>query len=186
MSIYNYIVIVFGASEIGLLILKRSKTGIKENSADKKSLLYLWITIPACLTMAGFISGYKLGPSLNSDAVLKIGVALAAVGFVIRWAAIFALGKFFTVDVEISDQHRLKTEGIYKIVRHPSYLGLILILAALGVCTQNLVSLLVLIIPILIAINYRISVEERALTNAFGEQYTAYSKKTSKLIPWVY
>ena len=84
-----------------------------------------------CLTAAGFISGYGLGPSLNGDAVLKIGVALAVVGFVIRWAAIFSLGKFFTVDVEISDQHRLKTEGIYKIVRHPSYLGLVLIVAAL-------------------------------------------------------
>ena len=45
MSIYNYIVTVFGASEIGLLIFEAlQKTGIKENSVDKRSLLYLWIT----------------------------------------------------------------------------------------------------------------------------------------------
>ena len=113
-------------------------------------------------------------------------MALAVIGFATRWTAIFALGKFFTVDVEISDQHKLKTEGIYKMVRHPSYLGLILIVAALGLCTQNLVSLAVIIIPIFVAMNYRITVEEKALTDAFGTQYIAYSEKTAKIIPWIY
>jgi len=186
MTAYNYIVIAFGASELCLFIFKRSKTGLKENNADKRSLLYLWITIPTCLTLAGFISGYRLGPAITGDAVTKIGLALAIIGFAIRWTAIFALGKFFTVDVEISDQHKLKTQGIYKIVRHPSYLGLILIIAALGLCMQNLVSLAIVVIPIFIAMNYRITVEEKALTDAFGTQYTAYSKKTSKIFPGIY
>ena len=62
MSVYNYIVIAFSASELCLLLFKRSKTGLKENNADKRSLLYLWITIPTCLTLAGFISGYRHRP----------------------------------------------------------------------------------------------------------------------------
>jgi protein-S-isoprenylcysteine O-methyltransferase Ste14 len=186
MSVYNYIVIAFSASELCLLAFKRSKTGLKQNNADKRSLLYLWITIPACLTLAGFISGYRLGPVITGDAVTKIGFAIAIAGFAIRWTAIFALGKFFTVDVEISDEHKLKTGGIYKMVRHPSYLGLILIIAALGLCTENLVSLAVIIIPIFVAMDYRITVEEKALTEAFGTEYTAYRKRTSKIIPWIY
>ena len=100
--------------------------------------------------------------------------------------AIFSLGKFFTVDVEISDQHKLKTEGIYKTVRHPSYSGLILIVTALGLCMENLVSLAIVVILVFIAMNYRITVEEKALTDAFGAQYTAYSKKTAKIIPGIY
>jgi|SRR6185503_941637 len=186
MSLYNYIVIAFSASELCLLIFKRSKTGVKKNDADKRSLLFLWITIPACLTLAGFISGYRLGPATTDDVVIKIGLAMAIVGFAIRWTAIFALGKFFTVDVEISEQHKLKTEGIYKMVRHPSYLGLILIVIALGLCMENLVSLAVVVVPIFIAMNYRITVEEKALTDAFGTQYTAYSETTARIIPWIY
>ena len=84
MIVYGYIVIAFTASELCLLAFKRSKTGLKYNKADKRSLLYLWITIPACLTLAGFISGYRLGPAITGDAVTEIALAIAIVGFAIR------------------------------------------------------------------------------------------------------
>jgi len=113
-------------------------------------------------------------------------MTVAIIGFVVRWVAIIQLGKMFTVDVAIANKHILKTTGFYQLVRHPSYLGLLLIIAGLALCMGSVLSLLVVVIPVFLAINYRIIVEEQALTNEFGAQYQEYSKKVSKIIPWVY
>jgi len=186
MHIYNYFQILFGLSEAGLFIFKRSKTVAQKSNTDKRSLLFLWITIPAVLTFSGFITHYKIGPTLDSIVLQDIGLTVIVIGFIIRWIAVVQLGRLFTVDVAISATHTLKTEGLYKIVRHPSYLGLMLIITGLAVCMPSLVWMAVTIIAVFIAMNYRIIVEEEALTNEFGDQYRDYSEKVSKLIPWLY
>jgi protein-S-isoprenylcysteine O-methyltransferase Ste14 len=113
------------------------------------------------------------------------GISLFLAGFVIRWKAIFQLGRMFTVDVSIASDHILKTNGLYSIVRHPSYLGLLLILAGLSLLIDNPVSCLI-IVPIFAAIIYRISVEEKELLTEFGNQYTLYSKQVKKIIPFIF
>jgi protein-S-isoprenylcysteine O-methyltransferase Ste14 len=183
---YNYIVILFTASELSLVFFKRSKTASKKGNNDKRSLPLLWLAITGSLTLAGFISGFKIGLLIDNVVLSKIGLAFAICGFVIRWTAILQLGKLFTVDVAISNTHTLKTTGLYQIVRHPSYLGLMLIITGIALCMGNLLSLAIVVIPVFIAMNYRIVVEEKALTNEFGSQYLKYSKKVSKIIPWIY
>jgi protein-S-isoprenylcysteine O-methyltransferase Ste14 len=123
---------------------------------------------------------------LDSIVLQDIGLTVIVIGFIILWIAVVQLGRLFTVDVAISATHTLKTEGLYKIVRHPSYLGLMLIITGLAVCMPSLVWMAVTIIAVFIAMNYRIIVEEEALTNEFGDQYRDYSEKVSKLIPWLY
>jgi protein-S-isoprenylcysteine O-methyltransferase Ste14 len=113
-------------------------------------------------------------------------VTLAVVGFIIRWTAIVQLGRMFTVDVAISNTHILKTSGLYKIVRHPSYLGLILIIAGLVLCMGSMLSFIIVSITVFFAMNYRIAVEEKALTNEFGAQYHDYQKHVARLLPWIY
>jgi protein-S-isoprenylcysteine O-methyltransferase Ste14 len=108
------------------------------------------------------------------------------IGFIIRWTAVVQLGRLFTVDVAISATHTLKTEGLYKIVRHPSYLGLMLIITGLALCMPSLVWMVVTISAVFIAMNYRMKVEEQALTKEFGSQYVHYTEKVSKIIPWLY
>jgi protein-S-isoprenylcysteine O-methyltransferase Ste14 len=125
MEIYTCIVLLFTLSEVALVISKRSKSSAVKSQADKSSMLLLWITISVCLTAAGFISGYKIWVVNNVSIAEKAGITLAVAGFIIRWTAIVQLGKMFTVDVAISNTHILKTSGLYKFVRHPSYLGLI-------------------------------------------------------------
>jgi protein-S-isoprenylcysteine O-methyltransferase Ste14 len=186
MHIFNYLSILFAISEISLFLFKRAKTESGTREADKRSMGLLWLAIAGSLTVAGFISGYGIGPVINNNIFAETGLALAVVGFIIRWIAIVQLGKLFTVDVAISNTHTLKTAGLYKIVRHPSYLGLLLIIAGLAFGMENLLSLIIVLVPTFIAMNYRIIVEEKALTNQFGEQYIEYSKKVSKIIPWLY
>ena len=92
----------------------------------------------------------------------------------------------FTVDVAISKSHILKTNGMYQLVRHPSYLGLMLIIAGLAVLLNNWLSIIIIVIPISIVLNYRMLVEEKALTGEFGDQYLGYMQKVKRIIPFIY
>jgi protein-S-isoprenylcysteine O-methyltransferase Ste14 len=75
---------------------------------------------------------------------------------------------------------------LYRFVRHPSYSGLLLILLAVGLHSRNWAALLVLIVPTTAALLYRIHIEEAALSEAFGAQYTDYEKGTRRLVPGLY
>jgi protein-S-isoprenylcysteine O-methyltransferase Ste14 len=187
MPVYVYLQLLFFITELTLLIVKRSKRSGGKNQLDRQSLLILWIVIAGCLTLGPNIAyNWGLWPLGDFETITIIGSAVFALGFIIRWIAVYQLGKMFTVDVAIADEHLLKTNGLYKIVRHPSYLGLVLIVAALGICLNSGLSLLIMFVPTFIAINYRIKVEEKALTGEFGEQYIAYKSRVKKIIPFIY
>jgi protein-S-isoprenylcysteine O-methyltransferase Ste14 len=183
---YFNIAEIFGISEIILLLVKRSKKGAVKNSLDKNSLILLWITITGCMVLGGFITAFEIWPFPDTAIIRDIGVAVAIIGFIIRWIAILQLGKMFTVDVAIASGHALKTDGMYSIIRHPSYLGLMLIICGIALCQANILACIVIIIPIFLALNYRIKVEEKALLAEFGEQYEAYQKNTARIIPGIY
>lgn len=184
MHILTYLWIVFTVSEAVLLISRRAKKESAKKDGDKRSLLLLWITIPVCLTFGGFIIEYNNWHFNFSTKAA--GIVVAVIGFMIRWTAIVQLGKMFTVDVSISTAHILKTNGLYKVVRHPSYLGLIVIIGGIALCMNNILSLIIIVIPIFLAINYRIRVEEKALINEFGDQYLQYKNHVSRIIPGIY
>ena len=86
----------------------------------------------------------------------------------------------------IKEDHRLIQSGLYKHLRHPAYAGALLAHLGLGLAFSNWFSLGLSSIPFFIAAFYRMHVEERALTEVFGEAYISYSKETKRLIPKLY
>lgn len=186
MNIYLLLAAVFSVSEVGLLVLKRSKNASSKSQADKRSLLLFWITIPVCFTLGNYISARQIGWPVVSPLFRQIGIAVFAIGYIIRWTAVYQLGKMFTVDVAIAGDHRLKNDGLYNLVRHPSYLGLMLIIVGVSMFMSNLLSCIVIVIPIFIVTNYRIAVEEKALTAEFGSVYEDYKKRVKKIVPGIY
>jgi protein-S-isoprenylcysteine O-methyltransferase Ste14 len=132
----------------------------------------------------GFTNIGRMQTGGNSIAVL--GLALLLVGISIRWAAIYTLGKYFTGTVLIKQDHRLIQSGMYRHLRHPAYTGALLAHLGLGLSFSNWISLGLSAAPFSVAALYRMHVEERALTEAFGEAYTSYSRSTKRLIPKLY
>lgn len=102
------------------------------------------------------------------------------------FGAITQLKKAFTADVAITREHKLKTDGLYRLARHPSYLGLLLIMTGLAAGMNTLQSFFIATIPVSAALLYRISVEEKILKDEFGSGYMDYAKKTRKIIPLIY
>ena len=115
-----------------------------------------------------------------------LGIVLAAAGFLIRVVAMRTLGEFFTRTLRIREKHRVVSEGIYRRVRHPGYLGTILFFVGSGIATANFITTLLILAAILPTFVRRIAVEERMLTGQLGEEYSAYQAKTWKLIPFVF
>jgi protein-S-isoprenylcysteine O-methyltransferase Ste14 len=123
--------------------------------------------------------------TLDGETVRWIGVALFAIGGVLRMWPVFVLGRRFSGLVAIQPGHTLVTTGIYSVIRHPSYLGLLVNALGWALAFRSGVGVLlvVLTIPPLLA---RIHAEERLLQSQFGADYDAYRSRTSRLIPGVY
>lgn len=169
-------------SELLINILTRSRKTVS-NSYDQNSLTKMWIVIITSIVAGVFIAFTY--PMFNETEYF-LGVVLILSGLLLRFIAIFSLKSFFTADVSIHHDHRLKTDGIYKRVRHPSYTGSLLSFLGLGLTLGNWISLVIIFIPVLAAFLYRIKIEEKVLKNNFKGEYVEYQGKSKKLIPYIY
>ena len=115
-----------------------------------------------------------------------VGTVVVVLGVVIRWRAIRTLGRLFTMNVAIREGHEIIQRGLYRWVRHPSYSGLLLSCAGLGIGLGNWASVVICIAGPAAAVLYRIRVEERALRESFPDSYDEYARRTRRLIPGVY
>jgi len=84
-----------------------------------------------------------------------------------------------------SDRNGCAT-GPYRVLRHPSYTGLLLVLVGIGLLLGNWLSLLAVAVAATAALVYRIGVEERALEAALGDRYREYAATRKRLIPYVW
>lgn len=173
------------ASEIALALAKRSKS--RRDGKDRFTLPLLWTVIGASI-FAGFFLRATLpqGALPYPKVFYVIGLILFVLGLIVRWIAIVHLGRFFTVNVEIAEDHELITSGPYRFVRHPSYTGTLLIFLGFGLCMLNVFSLAAVFLPIATAFLWRMHVEETALRAAFGDDYRAYTAQTRRLIPFIF
>lgn len=165
-------------------ILKSTEKDKKDK--DKSTLNLLWIAIPFSIFTSIWVSYCTKLPISDGVWIYYLGVIFIVVGIVFRYIIIKSLGKYFTVDVTIREDHKIKKEGFYKYLRHPSYAFSLLTSLGLGLYLNNWLSLFLAFVPTFIAFSYRIKVEEKALIEQFGEEYLEYRRKTKKLIPFVY
>jgi protein-S-isoprenylcysteine O-methyltransferase Ste14 len=180
-----YLSLAFALSELLLVLVRHSKTKTAKTRKDRGSMILLWAMITLGFTGGFYLAKHNLRNPINT-LIAGAGLMLVLAGIIIRWIAIIQLGKSFTVDVAITELACLKTDGLYKRVRHPSYIGLLLIVIGFSATMNSLYSFLVLVVPVFLAIIYRINIEESVLIQEFGESYFLYMSKTKKLIPGVY
>jgi protein-S-isoprenylcysteine O-methyltransferase Ste14 len=159
-------------------------SGVREDRSNR------WVV--AVLGVLGIIDGYLPAYTDRIDfltfcgeGVRWLGVLVYAAGGILRLAPVFVLGRRFSGLVAIQPEHRLVTSGLYGIIRHPSYLGLFVLMLGWGLAFRSGVgvAIAVLSLGVLLA---RIRAEERLLSETFGAEYDAYRARTWRLIPYVY
>ncbi len=143
-------------------------------------------------TVAGTFAGFGLAAIWSGAAipwfrpqVTIAGIVVMLLGVALRWWAIFTLGRYFTIDVAVRSTQSVVQAGPYRVVRHPAYSGTLLTLLGVGLALANWASLVVLLAGGLIGLLYRVRVEERALTDALGQPYVDYMRRTKRFIPFL-
>jgi protein-S-isoprenylcysteine O-methyltransferase Ste14 len=123
--------------------------------------------------------------TLDGDSLRWLGVLLFIVGGVLRIWPVFVLGHRFSGLVAIQPGHTLVTTGLYSVIRHPSYLGLLVNALGWAFAFRSGVGVLLTAITI-VPLVARIRSEETLLHTQFGAEYDAYRARTSRLIPGLY
>jgi protein-S-isoprenylcysteine O-methyltransferase Ste14 len=169
---------------VGLLSPANFSSGVREDRRDR------WIFLPSALGL-GLL--FWLVPyldrrdllCLDGDAARYAGLALFLLGCLLRTWPVFVLGRRFSGLVAIQPGHELVTDGPYRYVRHPSYLGMMVGLAGWALVFRSAVGLAATALGLVVLVA-RIEDEEALLASQFGERYAEYRRRTWRLVPGVY
>jgi protein-S-isoprenylcysteine O-methyltransferase Ste14 len=146
------------------------------------------------IVMAYFICGIALLSALllNRLSIARLpvwvgwlGIFIALIGFGLRAWSMSVLGTFYTRTLKVSDSQSIVRAGPYRLIRHPGYLGSILIWTGVAASTQNWIVLAIVSIVMFGVYIYRIESEEKMLSGAYLD-YVEYRKQTWRLLPFVY
>src|SRR4029453_3107047 len=177
-------IVGFVLSGIALFSSGNLSSGEREDRANR------WVL--AVFGLIGLLMAYlpaytdrKEFWTLDGDVIRWLGVALFAAGGARRIWPVFVLGRRFSGLVAIQPGHTLVTSGVYGVIRHPSYLGLLVTSLGWALAFRSGVGVLLtaLLVPTLLA---RIRAEERLLRTQFGSEYDAYCRRTWRLVPGRY
>lgn len=176
--------VVWAAVEASLMLrdLARGKGSTARDRGTRSLIVVGWlVAFIGALWIAeqmGTASGWLLGRwhTVAGLVVMWIGVA-------IRTWAVVVLGSAFRTTVEVDAEQELVDRGPYRLVRHPSYTGVLLIALGYGVTLGNWLSVVLLLVLPLGTMMRRIAVEEATLTEVIGQPYVAYKERTKRLLP---
>jgi protein-S-isoprenylcysteine O-methyltransferase Ste14 len=160
----------------------RSDYGARETVLLSVSLAGLGV-VPFVYVVTGFprSADYPFRP-----AQAWFGVLVAAAALVMFRLTHKALGRNWSVSLEVRDAHQLVTDGVYRHVRHPMYTAFWLWAVAQALLLPNWVAGLSGLAGFGTLYVLRVRQEERLMLETFGEAYRAYMARTARLIPWVY
>ena len=184
--LFDLAIFVWVASELfGAMLIPRLRGGeqqvrVKRDRGSKLLILFtVWVSVTVALAF-----GYG-GVGVLPDWVFYPGIVLMWLGVLLRQWAIAVLGRFFSTSVRIVEDHRVVEKGPYRLVRHPSYTGLLISFIGIALAVQSAGALVVVLALFIVAFGYRIRVEEKTLLSELGDNYANYMKRTKRIIPYL-
>ena len=177
-------VVTMAAAIVAVFSSGSLSPGIKEDRVNR----WVFIPISVIALLHAYVPPYTDRAniwSLDGETVRWFGVVLLAAGSTVRLWPVFVLGRRFSGLVAIQPGHELVTTGIYRLTRHPSYLGLLITMLGWALAFRSVIGVLLTFL-MLVPLLGRIRAEEAFLRLHFGEEYDAYCRRSSRLIPGVY
>jgi protein-S-isoprenylcysteine O-methyltransferase Ste14 len=177
------------AASVGFAVLA-AFSGMSLSTGKREDPRAHWLFLPA---LVGSLVFAWLPPwtdrrelwAIDGDAVRWTGLVLFVVGCALRVWPMFVLGARFSAFVAIQEGHALVTDGLYGVIRHPSYLGGLLAFAGWALVFRSTAGLLLEVAALWLVVA-RIDAEEALLAGEFGAAWEAYRRRTWRLVPGVY
>jgi protein-S-isoprenylcysteine O-methyltransferase Ste14 len=155
----------------------------KDGGSIKVLLIGMWAALFVAFPLA-FVKAWTFPRNWQLPLFIA-GLLMMFLGSLLRRYCWRTLGEYFTGDVRAKPDQTVITSGPYRLVRHPSYTGGMMIFIGLGLALGSWFSLALLTIATIATYSYRVAVEERALLDAIGEPYSSYMKERKRFIPYV-
>lgn len=173
---------------LGFLSMERLRRGepaksVRRPPTDRGTSIVIMLAYALALLAMAFnvLPGVRL-----SEGVAWAGIGLGVAGFALRFWAMRVLGRFYTRTLLTTGDQKVVRDGPYRLIRHPGYLGSLLIWIGASASSCNLSSLVVVGALLAGAYAYRITIEERMLIGALGDAYREYRRHSSRLVPFVF
>ena len=177
-------VVIFALAVASCFVGGNLSSGTREDRSNRWVLAAFAVIGALNAWLPAYAERHELW-TFGGDAVRWTGVVIFAVGGALRLWPVYVLGNRFSGLVAIQQGHTLVTDGIYRVIRHPSYLGLLLNTLGWALAFRSGVGLLLTALT-LVPLVARIRAEERLLQSQFGAEYDAYRARTSRLVPGLY
>lgn len=172
------------------------KYGLEEENKEKAELQFIVTSLsfigPGIIQFLGPLSERLLELRIANLLILNVdNLRIAGMFFFIFsfipmiWGPIHQ-GRFFSLDIEIKKDHKLVTDGPFRVVRHPKYFGMLFYYIGFALIFRSVI-LIIIIFLALIFILWRIRDEEVLLSGEFGEKWQSYCRKTKwRLVPFIW
>jgi protein-S-isoprenylcysteine O-methyltransferase Ste14 len=175
------ILVVIWLPEVGSSHGKGKKISLRE----RLTLVPLQVIPLAVVTAAPYSDHHNIAVLGEFETIRYLGLILFSLGFIgMHWAEA-SLDKQFSVYVTIQDDHKLVTHGLYRYLRHPRYLGIIIFNIGISLVFRSWLAL-IFVAALTLVLIWRIHGEEVLMHQEFGTDWEAYSQKSWRLIPFVY
>ncbi|MEW5821315.1 MAG: isoprenylcysteine carboxylmethyltransferase family protein [Cyanobacteriota bacterium] len=156
------------------------KSNSRDNNTEIQIIWSVYIILLLTICEATYL---RFPESVYWNIFTTVSLIAIILGLVLRSWAIYTLGKFFTMNLSIQNNHRIICTGPYKYLRHPSYLGAFFVYIGIPIFLHSWFSLLVAAVILPMAWFRRIHYEEKMLIEEFGEEYLSYCKSVKRIIP---
>jgi protein-S-isoprenylcysteine O-methyltransferase Ste14 len=156
---------------------------------DRSSTAYIgvaWLLTGAALLAAPLLNHFRLGSMTLGPVFGWVGLLIAVGGMSVRWWANRTLGEYYTRTLRVTAAQSIIRKGPYRMIRHPGYLGSMLMWVGAGLATTNWIVFTLAMVVMFAAYYYRIQAEEQMLMAAMSQDYREYESRTWKLIPFVF
>ena len=138
------------------------------------------------LLAAPFLNHLNVGYLTHWVGAAWIGIVIMGISLLMRLWANMALGALYTRTLRVVEGHHIVHEGPYSVIRHPGYLGVILMWIGGSLAVMNWIAVLAVLVSMSTAYHYRINAEETMLAMTQGKEYDSYRAHTWRLIPFIY
>jgi protein-S-isoprenylcysteine O-methyltransferase Ste14 len=162
-----------------------SRTGKKHINRQHYILILMQLLCLLILAVGPYCNRRELFLLSDSITVQYVGLMIYILGAYFSGRSEYILGENFSKEVTIQKNHKLITCDIYKHIRHPRYLGVLVMMIGISVIFDSVADLFLCIILYFVMLD-RIRDEEFLLAKEFRTEWEEYVRKSWRFIPHVY
>ncbi len=182
-----FFVVVSAWVAVDAFIIFAFHTRYKQPAVERFSKYILAVSIATGMLLGPLTSETPKGAWLEPIVLHGfMGIPMILTGVFLRLIAVRQLGKAFSTDIPARQDLGLRTEGLYRLVRHPAYTGELLCFLRVSLAYSHLYSSIIAVVIPITGLLYRVRIEEQMLLRCFGREYAKYKENTKMLIQQVF